>query len=909
MSRFSTITKTIVRFALLWFIDAISLLVTAAILPGITFLESRPTLILTDAFAAALLLSIVNLMIRPIVLLLARPLGFIAVFILGFLVNALALLLTSQLLPVFEVSGWLAALAGGLVFAAINIVVTGVLEVNDEGSVYQSLIERLARRQSYADIDAGQRGLVMLEIDGLSYHHVKAAIADGRMPTLKRLMEREGYQLSRVDCGIPSQTSACQAGIMFGDNSDIPAFRWYDKDQQKLYVSGSDAAELNSRYALGNGLMRGGASINNMLDGDAQKSLLTLADLFVGDSEEKRRRAEDIYLLMLNPYFLARTIVFFLVDVVREVGEAWQQKRRDVQPRLNRLAHGYPFVRAATTVFMRDIAANLALLDIIRGAPSIYVTWPGYDEVAHHSGPWTRDAFKVLAAYDHVIDRVYKTVQEKAPRPYDFIVLSDHGQSFGPTFKQRYGLSLKELIEQQLPQGVTVAQSMGGDTGVTSLKAASGELENIQQSGVGGAGGRALAKSGQKWLDRSAQRQEEMAGDPGHDQPAQVTAYGSGNLAQVYFDLYPRKITLSELNTAYPGMVDALVQHEGIGLVCGYDDEGAPVALGKGGVRHLHTGEVTGQDPLQPYAPADPDAYGHASLETRVWQTRRVMDFRHAGDLMVISTVYPDGTVAALEELIGNHGGLGGEQTDAFLFHPPDLAVPPTRNSVDVFHILNDRRGQPVVAGAARAVTPAEPAVAAWSLANLWAGLKDVRAWLALAGRALVLDRSAYQEVVDDERMTGPALLLGLGLLAVFTWAKDAQGLSPLLGGLLILALIAFWFVYVLGIHVAGRVIADKGSYTRTLRALGFANVVTLVKMIGLVPALAPLAAPIGTLVGVIAVWMGAAVAHNAKGWRSIILPFLGVIFAILVPALVPIMLSGAVVSLKSVLTQLGLTP
>jgi hypothetical protein len=285
------------------------------------------------------------------------------------------------------------------------------------------------------------------------------------------------------------------------------------------------------------------------------------------------------------------------------------------------------------------------------------------------------------------------------------------------------------------------------------------------------------------------------------------------------------------------------------------------------------------------------------------------MDFPHAGDLMVISTVYPDGTVAALEELIGNHGGLGGEQTDAFLFHPPDLAVPPTRNSVDVFHILNDRRGQPVIEDATRAAPPAEPAAATWSLANLWTGLKDARAWLPLAGRALVLDRSAYKEVVENERMTGPALLLGLGLLAVFTWAKDAQSLSPPLGVLMILAIIAFWFVYVLGIHVAGRVIADKGSYTRTLRALGFANVVTLVKMIGLVPALAPLAAPIGAWVSVIAVWMGAAAAHNAKGWRSIILPFLGVIFAILVPALVPIMLSGAVVSLKSVLTQLGLTP
>ena len=151
----SSITKTVLRFLLVWGIDALSLLVTAAIFPGISFVEPDPLLILRDTFAAAFLLSIVNLMIRPIVLLLARPLGFIAVFILGFLVNALALLLTSQLLPVFQVSGWLGAIVGGLIFAAINIILTGILEVNDEGSFYQGLIERLARRRSYADIDPG----------------------------------------------------------------------------------------------------------------------------------------------------------------------------------------------------------------------------------------------------------------------------------------------------------------------------------------------------------------------------------------------------------------------------------------------------------------------------------------------------------------------------------------------------------------------------------------------------------------------------------------------------------------------------------------------------------------------------------------------------------------------------------
>ena len=135
------------------------------------------------------------------------------------------------------------------------------------------------------------------------------------------------------------------------------------------------------------------------------------------------------------------------------------------------------------------------------------------------------------------------------------------------------------------------------------------------------------------------------------------------------------------------------MHHEGIGFVCGYADDGAPVALGKGGRRNLHTGEVTGDDPLAPFANDGNGTIGAASIETRVWQVRRVMDFPHAGDLMVVSSVFPDGTVAALEELIGSHGGLGGEQTDAFLLPPGGpRGTADTRNSTDVFHILNGRR-------------------------------------------------------------------------------------------------------------------------------------------------------------------------------------------------------------------------
>ena len=131
---------------------------------------------------------------------------------------------------------------------------------------------------------------------------------------------------------------------MFGDNHDIPAYRWYDKAQGKLYVSADDATELNARYAHGQGLMRHGSSIMNMLNGDAEKSMFTMANMFDADEAERKRRANDVALLMLNPYFLTRALAIFFGEVVRELWEAWQQKRRNVQPRLNRLEHFYPFV-------------------------------------------------------------------------------------------------------------------------------------------------------------------------------------------------------------------------------------------------------------------------------------------------------------------------------------------------------------------------------------------------------------------------------------------------------------------------------------------------------------------------------------------------------------------------------------
>jgi hypothetical protein len=353
-------------------------------------------------------------------------------------------------------------------------------------------------------------------------------------------------------------------------------------------------------------------------------------------------------------------------------------------------------------------------------------------------------------------------------------------------------------------------------------------------------------------------------------------------------------------------MVDALVGHEGIGLVCGYEDDGAPVCLGKGGKCNLHTGEVTGVDPLKMYAPEDPKAYGHNSIETRVWQVRRVMDFPHAGDLMVLSTVYPDGTVAALEELIGSHGGVGGEQTDAFLFHPRTMDVPEVRNSAEVFGVLNARRGLPVSAEeiAADAETWT-PQVDEWSLHNLWAGIKDVGTWIPLALRALVLDRSAYREAANNPRMTGPGLLLGILFsgIATLSFLHDSGRFAFAL-----LTALVSWFVTTTVVYGVGRVLSRRGYYTRTMRTIGFSRVVGVLSLLALIPNAQGVILLLYSAVAFLAFWMAGSEAHEIRGWRSVLLPILAVLLALVTPILLTVLLSSAVVGIESILQQLGLT-
>jgi uncharacterized membrane protein YvlD (DUF360 family) len=672
------VTHIAVRFLLVWALEALSLVVMTRIVPGFSLLTRDAWSAFANALAAAVIIAFINSLVRPFMLRLKVPINWLTIGSSTLIINVLLLILTGMLLPLLAIRDLVAVFIGGLVLSIVNGVLTGFVNIAQDDSFFQNVIEHIAKRQLIGGASEPGRGIVMLEIDGLSYRRLQASIDRGLMPTVREML-RTTHAVTGYDCGLPSQTSSSQAGILYGDNFDIPAFRWYDKERGKLVVSNNfeDAAEINLRYAKGQGLLRGGSSINNLIAGDAEKSVLTLSTLNTANEQERSRRAQDLFVFWLNPFLLTRSIVLSVGEIILELGQALRQRLRDVQPRINRLERGYPLVRALTNVFLRDLSTYLVALDIVRGVPAIYTTYLSYDEVAHHAGPDTSDALNTLRSLDRQIRRIRNVIAAKAPRPYDLFVLSDHGQSAGATFRQRYGQSLAELIATYTASPANVSEVTGQMIGMSYAAALVAELQSAEQV-IAGRVRRLVMRGSRRALQQRIKNEQPVV------MAAPIVVCASGNLANVYFNLHGGKVSLSEINSAHPQLVDQLVVQAGIGFVIVYNDESTPLVLGREGARDLVTGIVTGVDPLLPYAQPD----------LRAQQLSQIAKYPHAGDLIIVSAVYQDEQVAAFEELVGSHGGLGGEQTSAFLAHPIGVSVPEMKDSTEVFPVLNARRGQ-----------------------------------------------------------------------------------------------------------------------------------------------------------------------------------------------------------------------
>ena len=227
-----------------------------------------------------------------------------------------------------------------------------------------------------------------------------------------------------------------------------------------------DVARLEKEHSDGDGLLvDNGASRGNLMSGDAPNVMNTASVIM----DFSRFHTSDFYAYFSSPYNFTRTLLLFFWDIVLERYRFWQQRRNDVQPRLDKHHRNfkYALVRGVTTTILRELNIYTLIGDIFAGVPSAYATFVGYDEVAHHSGVETKDAFDALQKIDQQFARL-ENAAANAPRPYHFVILSDHGQSSGATFLQRYGKTLEDLV-QELAKDKQVQRVVSAGEGASNV--------------------------------------------------------------------------------------------------------------------------------------------------------------------------------------------------------------------------------------------------------------------------------------------------------------------------------------------------------------------------------------------------------------------------------------------------------
>ncbi|MRR15154.1 MAG: phage holin family protein [Deltaproteobacteria bacterium] len=108
-----------------WLVVTVAILLASMMVSGIR-VES-----LTTAVAAAAILGIINVFLRPVLLILTLPLTILTLGIFAFVLNALMLLLVAYFVPGFEVDGFFSAFLGALIISIVSWIANRFIQTPD----------------------------------------------------------------------------------------------------------------------------------------------------------------------------------------------------------------------------------------------------------------------------------------------------------------------------------------------------------------------------------------------------------------------------------------------------------------------------------------------------------------------------------------------------------------------------------------------------------------------------------------------------------------------------------------------------------------------------------------------------------------------------------------------------------
>lgn len=456
------------------------LIVTIALLLSSWILDGFEIDTFGHALLAGLVVGVVDALIWPAFAFLLVPLSVYTLGLANLIVNALVTWAVLDQIPGVHLDGYWTALVVALITTTVATLLSSALALDDDSWYDQRIARRRRRRRGTTISDVP--GVVFVQVDGLSEDALRFALASGDAPTLHRWLGDGSHRRTGWQTEWSSQTGVSQCGILHGSTIGMPAFRWVVKSTGELVVSNhpKSALDIERRHSDGRGLLaHNGSSYANLFTGDAERAVLTMS---VAGRRKENKLGSGYAQYFSRPSNAIRTLNSTIAELFRERRAARDQIRRGVEPRVSR-NWTYALLRAVTTIISRDVCVNGVLNDMAEGRDAIYIDFLGYDEVSHHSGPLREDTLRVLRDIDRQIARFERAVPF-APRPYRIVVLSDHGQTQGATFEERFDESLAALVGRLC--GAVVDVDDDSDAGRTEssawLRSARDDQHELQRS-------------------------------------------------------------------------------------------------------------------------------------------------------------------------------------------------------------------------------------------------------------------------------------------------------------------------------------------------------------------------------------------------------------------------------------------
>ncbi|MFP4111287.1 MAG: alkaline phosphatase family protein [Desulfonatronovibrio sp.] len=497
-------------------------------------------------------------------------------------------------------------------------------------------------------------GLILIQVDGLSYNQFHKALKTKRLPFLRKQIQQGNYTVKPFYSGMPSTTPAVQGELFYGVKTCVPAFEFISRENNQHHISfyPQTANFLAQRLEKqGYPLLAGGSAYSTIFTGGAEEARYCSQTMGLKSIARTVNPFKFMLILILHIGKLFRILAVSLIEFFLAIMDFFRGIVRG-----KKFFKELVFIpsRIIVCVLLRELVRFRIKMDVNRGVPIVCANLLAYDEQSHRRGPDSRFAHWSLKGIDDTIKDICRAASRSDCREYQTIVYSDHGQEAVTDYASLYGINVKDAIHQAF-------YSRENNSGNTYSGNSDKELANLHK------------RARSFLLNRRALNNQQTDPSLSSHQSLKITTMGP--LGHIYL---PAPFTRDLI---YDFAV-TLIQEIHIPLVL-FQDNNIIKAINQHGTFDLESQpeKILGRD--------------HPFLWQVSEDLARVCRHSDAGD-MVISGWDPAKPPLSFNVQSGAHGGPGKEETRAVILLPDGLgSEKPYLRGLDLRHLVMKSLGIP----------------------------------------------------------------------------------------------------------------------------------------------------------------------------------------------------------------------